>query len=167
MRRARTTKINREPWDRTRLDENWNEDQPGRLDWNRTFKTKELCKIFKVAPRAIQYWSEQKLLNPTLITGVQGGSIRQFGMLDFIVLGIMLSLRRKNLSLIRVRAVVRMIQPEIKRRYCGVFLRQSSRAEGAAFKATRKMNRTAVKVACPTKNFWHIVKVRDILKRIK
>jgi len=88
-----------------------------KLDWNKTYKTKQVCKIFQVSPRNIQYWTEQKLLNPKLETGKayeHGGTIRSFGMRDLILVGVMVALKKKGLSLRKVRKVVLQIVPDIE-----------------------------------------------------
>ncbi len=80
------------------------------LDWNKTYNTKQVCKIFSVTPRNLQYWSEQKILNPKLEDKkTAGGTIRRFGMRDLILVGVMVALKKKGINLRKLRRVVEQI----------------------------------------------------------
>ncbi len=85
------------------------------LDWNKTYNTKQVCKIFSVTPRNLQYWSEQKILSPKLEDKkTAGGTIRRFGMRDLILVGVMVALKKKGLGLRKLRKVVGKIAEDVK-----------------------------------------------------
>jgi len=124
------------------------------MDWTQTFKTEAVCRIFAVSKRNIQYWTEQKLLKPKMKTGKafgHGGTIREFSMFDLVIVGVMVGLRRKGLSLIKVRKVMPYIVAKL----------QPAKFDGI------RLNRMRVKVRSRTKKIRIVLKVRDILKRIE
>jgi hypothetical protein len=140
------------------------------IDWNRTYNTKQVCKIFRVSPRNLQYWSEQKILNPKLDDKkTAGGTIRSFGMRDLILVGVMVALKKKGLGLRKLRKIVALIQLDI-------FILLAGMKVPAAVKTTKTGNlieRHGVKVTI-RKRLPHATRIttlrvplRDILNRIE
>lgn len=142
------------------------------MDWTSTFKTEAVCRIFGVSKRNIQYWTEQKLLKPKIKSGESfghGGTIRVFSMFDLVIVGVMVGLRKKGLSLIKVRKVMPYIIGRLKQ----IMAKAVSKVPSLQLKAAityefdQSLIRTQVKVRSRTKKLRIVLKVRDILNRIE
>lgn len=77
----------------------------------RTFTTKEVSKITGASLRQLQWWDERKVIKPRL-----EGHDRRYTPAQLIQSAVIVALRRKGLSLQKIRRALRLLQREIERR---------------------------------------------------
>ncbi len=73
-----------------------------------TLTSSEVCQIARVTPRQLQWWDERQIVCPT-----RSGHKRIYRCQDVIAVLVATELRRKGLSLQKVRKVLRFVQREM------------------------------------------------------
>ena len=74
------------------------------------FRSNQISRMFGVSLRQLQWWDERSLLNPR-----HEGQMRLYSEADAALVGIVSELRRKGLSLQRIRRMLRTIRSEVSR----------------------------------------------------
>jgi DNA-binding transcriptional MerR regulator len=76
-----------------------------------SFTSREIAALTGITPRQLQWWDEQGIVAPA-----RSGHSRLYSLEDLTEIAVICELRRRGLSLQRVRKVVRFLQREFSKR---------------------------------------------------
>ena len=75
-----------------------------------SFRSNALCRMFDLTPRKLQWWDERRVISPKII-----GHARQYSIEDAILIGVIENLRSRQVSLQRIRSLVRFLNKGVRK----------------------------------------------------